>query len=417
MKSGALFIRIIYNNLTAMPRLVSVIFVMVLMAVPVSLFAEGQKEQQMKEVAQIESVSLSVSEMTGVAINPLLVTTAIGIHRNIKAGSAEARGQLPWYFQTWFIVICGLFVLLSYLISIPSIAFNIPPQVSSFIEQFNKIIGFVIATPVIYDIITPISGLMADNVQAALSVSDMYVYASVVPVGFLEHIPGIVWNVMTTVMMLFVYAAIWLMNITFDAAIFICPFGWVDTALKTVRAAYFAFLVILSAIYPPLAFIITLPVIIIAVLLFGWSIRRFVRSFVFLTDFLSRRKEDAFDARGILAFSEQGFSMPSKRMGRLTEQDGKWVFTYQKGFFFEKTITADKAYTVLKKGFICSDIRNGGKLLCSLPPRYQKVTEQVQDWLHIDKRDEGKIKRGLKAAGAWIKNLFRRNRDLGMESA
>jgi hypothetical protein len=46
--------------------------------------------------------------------------------------------------------------------------------------------------------------------------------------------------------------------------IFLCPFGWLETALKSARGAYFSALLILSAINPVLTLILTLPVLIIA---------------------------------------------------------------------------------------------------------------------------------------------------------
>ena len=390
------------------------IFFVIFLLMPVLLFANGQKDRQMQEMKQIDSISVSISEMTGVAINPLLVTTAIGVYRNIKAGSADARSELPWYFQTWFILICGIMALLSFLISIPSITMNLPPQVSSIIEQSNKVIGLVLATPVVFDLISPISSLLANNVHAAITANEMHAYASVIPMGILAGIlagiPGFIWSVAASVMLFFVYVAIWLMNFTFDTIIFLCPFGWADAILKSMRAAYFTFLAILSAIYPPLAFIITLPVIIIAVILLGWSVRRFVMGFVFLKDFLSKRKETVIDEKGILAFSESGLGMIRKHLGRLKAENGKWIFTYRKLFITEKTITVDKAESILKKGFIYSEIRQNEKLLCSLPPRYQKIADQVQTNLNIEKVDDGGLKKGIKAFTAWIKNLFTGNR-------
>jgi hypothetical protein len=108
--------------------------------------------------------------------------------------------------------------------------------------------------------------------------------------------------------------------------------------------------------------------------------------------------------------------MPTKRMGRLEKKEGKWSFTYRKFFLFKKTITIIKTESVLIKGFLYSKISQQNKQLCSLPPRYQKDVEQVQAYLGIEKLLDSKLKRGLKAIIAWVKNLFTRT-DTAPETA
>jgi hypothetical protein len=96
----------------------------------------------------------------------------------------------------------------------------------------------------------------------------------------------------------------------------------------------------------------------------------------------------------------------------LREENGKWSFTYKRYFLIKTTIFIDNTESVLKKGFLYSEVRNNIKnkdvSVCSLPPRYQKVTEQVQTCLSIEKIVESKLKKGLKAAVGYLKNLFTR---------
>jgi len=95
-------------------------------------------------------------------------------------------------------------------------------------------------------------------------------------------------------------------------------------------------------------------------------------------------------------------------MGRLKQENGKWLFTYRGGFLFEKTKTKEKKESLIRKGFLYSEIFDNGKILCSLPPRYQKNAGQVQAYLNIDKLEDSKLKKGIKAVIAWVKNLFSR---------
>jgi hypothetical protein len=298
---------------------------------------------------------------------------------------------------------------MSLVVSIPSVLANAPPQVSKTVELMNKRIGLVLTMPALYGLITPLSSQLADNMYASLTTNDTYIYASFIPFELLAGLPQFLWLGICSALMLFVYAAIWLLNYVFDFLIFLCPFGWADTALKSARASYFGLLLASYAINPVLGFILTLPVIVIAVLFFGWSVRRLVMGIVFLRDFKRRKKETVIDDRGILVFSGPCLKIPTKCMGRLNEKDGKWTFAYRKAFIFKKMIAIDKTESFMKKGFLYSEVHDNRKLLCSLPPRYQKIAEQVQTYLRIKKLDDTPLKKGIMGFIAWVKNLFRRN--------
>ncbi|MCL2102268.1 MAG: hypothetical protein FWH22_11225, partial [Fibromonadales bacterium] len=60
---------------------------------------------------------------------------------------------------------------------------------------------------------------------------------------------------------------------------------------------------------------------------------------------------------------------------------------------------------ILRKGFIYSNIYNNGVALCSLPPRYQKITEQVKENFNIHKIEDGRLKKGIKGIIEWIKEF------------
>jgi len=381
----------------------SLIFiVIILMSIPSFVFSQDQAAIHEKEINNINEVAKTMSQYTGNAVNPLLATAFIGIVKNITA-SSETRAQLPWFYQMWFIALCIILVLISYILSIGS-DFNIPPQVAEIVEIFNKVLGLAITTPIIFTLINSLSPEISNKIQASFIENDIYVYASAF--SWLAQIPLIIWKIIVFIMLFFVYISIWIFNSVFDVFVFLCPFGWLHTFLKIIRGIFYTLLLILTAIYPPLALILIIPIIIVSVLFYGWAVRRLIMGFVFIKDFLCKKKETVIDDKGILVFSEAGFGMPKKRMGRLKFIDDKWSFAYRKYFMFKKTLLINKTESVLKKGFIYSDIRDKKSLVCSLPPRYQKKAEGVQFYLGIEKLEDTKLKKGLKAMFAWIKNLF-----------
>jgi len=391
------------------------VFSVILVMMSISAFAQMESLPQDSdlEAYQVENehISQSISKLTGVALNPLLVGTALGAYKYYKMDET-ARMNAPWYLTPWFLAICFCLVGLSFLVSTPSMLANFPPQLSNFIEIHNKEIGLLLTTPLIFSLVSSISDPMSVEVQAMFTTNREYLCASIIPLDWLSGIPLIVWNIIVKVMLFFVFIAIWLLNLTFDVLIFLCPFGFIKSFLATARGSIYSALAALSTTYPPLAFIVTLPIIIISVILFGWSIRRVVMGFVFTWDFITRKKEVAIDDKGIVVFSDSGLNMPSMRMGRLTENNGTWIFTYRRFFLFLKTVAIKKSEPILKKGFFYSSICGREGHICILALRYQKAVERVQTYLNIEKIDESKLKRGIGAAIAWIKESFYKTRNM-----
>jgi len=380
-----------------------VILVLVALFVTMGLYALDHED----EVSQMNSVANSMSQITGTAISPLIATACIGTYKYINTAK-DMRGDLPWYYRPGFIVICIVLSVLVFLIELPSTVGNLPPQVSEIIKRTNHILGLVLTTPLILSLISPAAALLADNAKAALVSNTGFVYASIIPLGWIATVPGLILSIVTSIALFFVYIATITLNTVFDVLIFLCPFGWIKTLFNTIRGGFLGILTILSAIYPPLSFIITIPVMIISVIVFAWSVRRVVMGFIYMKDFIFKKKEMKMNEKGILAFSEKGIKMPTKCMGRIIDKDGNWIFTYRKFFIFEKAITVEKNEPSLKKGFLYSQVFNKEITVCSLPPRYQKFTEYVQTELKIEKLEDGKLKKGIKALFAWIKDFFSR---------
>jgi len=396
-----------------MPRAFFLIFIAILILLPTSVFADNPLAMKEHEIININSIALATSQLTGMAISPLLVTGIIGAYKYYNLPS-EHRSSLPWYFQPWFFIMCLAITvpeLVTAVIKMTGVEVTgVVNKVADTLKIFNKTAGLLLATPVLLDIINPFAALTANHIYEAMQASNTYmVYASSFPTEWLYTIPLFIWGIITAICMFFVFIAIWLFNMVFDFLIFLCPFGQVEIVLKAIRGTYFAFLIGLTFINPLLGFLMTLPLIIVSLLMFAWSVRRTVMGVVYMKDILSvfsKKPPVTIGNKGVLAFSEAGLKMAKKRIGWLKEEDGKWKFTYRRFFLFKKTKTADKFDSVLRKGFFYSDVRNNKLPVCSLPPRYQKIDSQIQSYLNIDRFEETAIKRGLKAALAWLKEII-----------
>lgn len=388
--------------------------IVALFSLTVSVFAQnGQEKLQNQDIEEhfetSELVANKMALLTGTAVNPLLVTGAIGAYKYYTVPELE-RSLLPWYYKPWFWSICLALVVLSFLASIPSITINLPSFISGFIELCNKKIGLLLTTPIIFDSVTTIARELAGEAHAALIADPAYAYASFLPWEWASAMPEILWFVAIVPMLLFVFFAIWLFNYTFDVLVFLSPFGWLDLCIKIFRGIFYIVLLVIAVFVPQLVFVLVIPLAVVSVLMFGWSVRRVVMGFVFFKDFLNKEKEARIHKNGVGAFAGPYLGVPTKCFGRLTTKDGNLLFSWRRFFLFKKIKTVENPRLVLKKGFFNSDLCNGSIFLCTLPPSYKKIDYQLQSYLDIELIEDSKLKKGVKGVIEWVKSKF-----LGMQ--
>lgn len=385
-----------------------VVIVLILSVMPVSAFAQENLEklqsQEIKQyLAEHENNNNAIATLTGTAINPLLVPGAIGAYKYYTTPN-EARNLLPWFYQPWFWGICLILVALAYVPAIPANFLNLPPAFSKFIELCNKKIGLLLASPLLFDTGVTLAKQLAEAAPSVFTVDRQFVYASIVPWERLSGTPQVLWFIAIVPMLFFVFFAIWLLNYVFDVLIFLCPFGWIDLFLKILRGIFYALLLITAVFFPQLIYILVIPVVIVSVLLFGWSVRRAIMGFVFLKDFIFRNKKASVGKVGLLAFWSSNKGVKSKSIGRLTEKGGDLSFSFRRYFLFLNTVTIDRSEIVVKKGFLYSTVYNTGVAICTLPPRYQNSTEEIKAYLAA-RIEDGSLKKGLKGILEWFKGL------------
>ena len=400
-----------------MKRKIILFFIFVLITIPVFVIAQEQapgKLEQLqnhdakKHLEKSEQIAREIALLTGTAVNPLYVAGAFGLYKYYTT-PAELRDQLPWFYSPWYFTICLVLVLVTTFPSLLNFV-NLPPQISKIFDLGSKKIGLAMTSPVVIDSVTTIARNLAGGVETASNANQSYAYASFsfLPLGWLPGVSELFWLIIIIPMLLFVFFAIWLLNYVFDVFIFLCPFGWFDIGLKFLRGILYAALLAAVVFVPQLIFVLVFPIAFISVLLFGWSVRSAVMGLVFLMDFINRKKDVFIDEKGIGVFSGTLLGLPAKCYGRLTEENGNLLFSYRKFFLIGKTKTINNPELVLIKGFMYSRLYNKKKIVCSLPPRYQKITEKVQAHLSIRRIEDSTLKKGLKGFIEWVKGINRK---------
>jgi len=385
-----------------------IVLFLILFAMSISAFSQENLEQlQSQEIeeylAEHKNINNTIATLTGTAINPLLIPGTIGAYKYYTTPN-EARNLLPWFYQPWFFGICLVLATLAYIPAIPADFLNLPPAFSKFIELCNKKIGLLLASPLLFDTVTSLAKQLAETAPSAFTVDRQFVYASVVPWERLSGIPQVLLFIAIVPMLLFVFFAMWLLNYVFDVLIVLCPFGWIDLFLKILRGIFYALLLITAVYFPQLIYILVIPVAIVSILLFGWSVRRAIMGLVFLNDFIFRNKNAPVGKIGLLAFWGSKKGVKNKSIGRLTERDGDLSFSFRRYFLFRNTVAIDRSEIVVKKGFLYSTIHNNGVAVCALPPRYQNSTEEIKTYLDA-RIEDGALKKGLKGIWEWFTGL------------
>jgi len=357
-----------------------------------------------KHFEQSKSLSQNITQLSGIALEPTLVVGAMGAYKYLTS-SKETKELLPWYCMPWFWIVCLILYLVLHSPTALS-AINLPSQISSALKACDKQIGLLVTSPVVVDQVMDVAGTLSAEVAFSGAQPSAYLSASIIPLELLSGLPTVFWFIAIVPMLFFVFFSMWLLNFVFDMLVFLSPFGFVDAALEFFRIAFYAILLAVAIFIPQLVFVLIIPIAVISVIMFGWSIRRCVMGFVFFKDFINRKKESSINEKGIVAFAGQSLGFPNKCCVKIIKKDENLQLSYKRLFLFKKTKTIDNPELTLKRGVLYSGLYNNGTFICTLPLRYQKIMEKVQTNLNIHKIEDSYLKKGITGMVEWTKDIF-----------
>lgn len=324
-----------------------------------------------------EDLARTVSQLTGVAISPLLGTGAIGAYRYFDTPAGQ-RGELPWFAQPWFWVPALLLVTLAAakdtLGPVTPSALKKPMDVVEVLE--NKVSGLIaagafvpLAVGVFGSSLPGTTGLGLDAAGAGLAAATQSQFL----------------NILLTPFAVLAFIAVWLLGHVIHALILISPFTMVDTALKALRTALLASVVGTSFANPWFGAVWSMVIIIVASVLAGWSFRLNWLAAVFLFDILSRRRRwfrpDPVENRLFLA--RQVDEAPSRSYGRLSrDEEGNLHFKYRPFLVGkEREVTLPEGDYCVGRGFVYADLLKlegaDSRRLGILPPRYKNHEDEI----------------------------------------
>ncbi len=298
------------------------------------LRSQGDDRIPEQRATRGERLNQAFVALTGEAINPLFGVTALGMYRYFTTPDS-LKDSLPLYDQptVWFPLLCIIFLMLFNSTICEAMPFLKIP-LNALGDIVNKA-GAVAVLPLVVKMFADqFAVIAAPEIAAATNALFPAAFAGELGVaGMAGAVTSHLGWIAGAAAGFIIYGAVWLSFNVIDVLIIICPFPGVDAALKSFRLAVIGALAGANQVSPMVALVIAALVVVVSLILAGWSFRLSVFGLIFSTDILFFRKQ-ALDAGGCRAFSSAGLAaahgVPMRTWGMLARSDaGVPVFVYR----------------------------------------------------------------------------------------
>jgi hypothetical protein len=358
----------------------------------------------------------AITEITGVAISPMLGVGAVGAWDWYRAPD-EKRGSLHWYARPWFWIPALTIVLLVGIKDIVGTAMPVvlkrPFDLVEAVE--NKISGLVAVgafVPLVATIFTAVNSGEGDGAAAQTTLA-----AGFLPSFFASGELAWLGNVLTVPIAMAAFVLVWLVSHTVNVLILLSPWGVVDAALKAFRLAVLGVLTSAAFINPYVGAALSVVIILVCWVLAGWSFRLLVFGWMTGWDLIARKhRRFAPRVEGNEVFLARRLDdAPIRSYGHLSPPDarGHRVFEYRPWLVLPKrTLVLPEGDYLVGRGFLYPEVftvdpeSRQTRTALLLPPRYRGHEEAMAKLCAFKGvRDIGLL-RGMRGAWRWLKELF-----------
>jgi hypothetical protein len=372
--------------------------------------AETKKADPKAKAPGIELATMA-SQVTGIAISPLLGVSGVGAWQYFKASTPEEKAALPWFAQVSFWL--PALLLVGVCAAKDSFGAFVPPGLKKPLdvaETFeNKVSGLVAAGAVVPSLVALGSKLIM-NSAGLEHVPVVTGGLAMVQLGAMDF--SWVLTILMVPLSVAVFAVVWVVGHAINVLILLSPWGGVDAALKAMRTGVLSLVAATAYIDPVVGATLSLVIVVVAYFMAGWAFRLMVFGSVFSWDFFTlRHRRFQLLADGNKLFTAREIAgAPLRTYGRLCQEaDGKLLFKFKPWLVLpERTIELPRDGLVVGKGVFYSEVLGFDKAadknvtLLLLPPRYRGHEELLARTYRIS----GTCDVGLRKAWSWIKEAF-----------
>jgi hypothetical protein len=218
------------------------------------------------------------------------------------------------------------------------------------------------------------------------------------------------------------FAVVWLSSHTLNVLIALSPFGIVDAGLKLAKLGLIGLVAGSTIVHPYAGAVVSLALILIGLLLAGWSFRLTLFGMLMGSDFLLNKRATTADldsgVRGFLARRMEG--VPVRTLVKWQrDPEGRPALSYRPWLVLpERRIGTPQSEMVLRKGLLNpslahraeSDAPARSSLI--LLPRYRRLEEVIAQRFGCQEIVDGTLLRGLKAVRQWLVEMLSAGKNL-----
>jgi hypothetical protein len=307
--------------------------------IAVVLFASAQSaetDQSTQALQGGESVTKALATVTSTAISPLVGVSVMGAWQYFKTPGPQ-RTQLPFFDRPYFWAPAMLLLLL---IFIKDTFGGFAPLIKKPLDAIEVLLVnhaslVLIVFPVLMNQVARVMGFTSVKGLFAYMLDGPVVYAATLQTPGVHHAFSVATAVLYTVVGFAIAGVVWLFGHCFDVLALISPFPFVDFVLKAIRNVIFAVLLGTSIVSPHLGLLLSLAVIIVSFMLFGWALRLAFFGSYFAWSLLQmlvlEMQETPSRDSGVRAFSAGLKNIKHRTYGKLAPgENGSLVFAYRR---------------------------------------------------------------------------------------
>jgi len=388
--------------------LVALLLCVSLLGLPLLAAEKAKTAAPAAKTPGLELAALA-TQVTGIAISPMLGVSAVGAYRWVQAHTPEEKAALPWFANPSFWVL-GI-LLVGAVAAKDTLGATLPPgwkkplDIMETIE--NKASGLVAAGAVIPSLVTLGSNLIMDSSGLTATVSLPATGLAMLPVATFDT--SWLLSILMVPLSVVVFGVVWLASHAINVLILLSPWGAIDATLKGLRTSLLGLVTATAWIDPVVGATLSVVIILTAYLMAGWAFRLTVLGSVFCWDFFTiRRKRFKLLADGNKVFTTDKIKgVPQRTYGRLQQAaDGTLTLKYRPWLMLPaREVAVPREGLVVGRGVFYSEVlghdakSDGSRPLLLLPPRYLGHEELFARTYHIP----GTCEVGLRKAWSWLK--------------
>jgi hypothetical protein len=358
--------------------LVALVLCLSLLSLPLLAQSMVKPAAKSAKTPGLELAALA-TQITGIAISPLLGVSAVGAYRYFQADTPEEKAALPWFAKPGFWLL-GLLIVSATALK-DGLGATLPP-------------GWKKPLDIAETIENKVSGLVATGL-------------AMLPVGAFDM--SWLLSILMVPLSVVVFGVVWLAGHAINVLILLSPWGAIDAALKGLRTSLLGLVTATAWIDPVVGATLSVIIIVFAYFTAGWAFRLMTFGSVFCWDFftLRRRRFNLFADGNKLFTGAEIDGVPARTYGRLYQAaDGGLTLKFRPWLVLpEREVAVPRDGLVVGKGVFYSEVlghdskADRNRTLLLLPPRYLGHEELFARTYHIT----GTCEVGLRKAWSWIK--------------